>query len=304
MLALAVACAASTADIVTKYEIIVDSHISTIMPLFLSDELNHEWNQRMLSQRLIQTREFGQLVWQEYQLPWPLANRDLLMQCDRNIDHRSQRITSACKSVEHEKAPLSEHNVRLQLKRTMWEITPLPGDRTHLALRLELPASATHGLPKFVINYCQRQSLKDSVGELLAAAERLRLPVHESFVSWGRSRDVARQHLRVARADRARSVTTPSWLVVASSLYSYVGATLSASAALALGLALVLLQGGCLGLYCAYRRAHNKARGSGDSSWRAPAEEEEEEQQARWRRVRRCLLKLAHQVAAERDVSR
>ena len=45
----------------------------------MSDELNAEWNTRLTSQRLLNTRELGQLVHQEYALPWPLAPRDLLM---------------------------------------------------------------------------------------------------------------------------------------------------------------------------------------------------------------------------------
>ncbi|KAL1528678.1 hypothetical protein AB1Y20_010022 [Prymnesium parvum] len=254
MLALAVACAAST-DIVSNYETTVDRHISEIMPLFLSDELNFEWNSRMVSQRLIHTREYGQLVWQEYALPWPLANRDLLMQCDRKIDHRAQKVTSQCRSVEHPDAAVSDHVVRLVLKHTMWEVTPLPGDRTRLALRLELPASATAGMPKFVINYCQRQSLRDSVADLLAAVERLKLPTHRSFIPWGRTR---------AEADAARaaayddpSPAAAKWFfiyTIYTSVCSALFGSLSAFTIAALALACAFIQGGGIGLFWAFRR--------------------------------------------------
>lgn len=264
MLVFAIACAAAP-DLVAQYETTVDTHISEIMPLFLSDELNFEWNSRMVAQRLIDTRDLGQLVWQEYALPWPLANRDLLMRCERKIDHRSQRVTSRCGSVEHPTAPISDHMVRLVLSNTMWEVVPLPGDRTKLSLKLALPASATVGMPKFVINYCQRQSLRDSVTDLLAASARLKLPADESFIGWGRTREqIASARAAAGGADQSQSAAQWFIYTIFSNVYSMLVESLSRSAMAVITLAFIFVHGGAFGLYCAYRRATKTS----SSGWR------------------------------------
>lgn len=256
MLQLALLAAAAT-DIISQYETTVDSHISEIMPLFLSDELNFEWNSRMLSQRLIDTREYGQLVWQEYALPWPLANRDLLLHCDRKIDHRLQRVTSQCKSVNHPSAPISDHVVRLVLSNTKWEVTALPGERTKLSLTLELPASATAGVPKFIINYCQRQSLRDSVSELLAAAKRLKLPVHETFLGWARTHAEEALARAAARNSISHAAPVVQWLfiyTICSGIYNTLVGSLSVWTVGALAFAFAFVQGGIFA-YFGYRRS-------------------------------------------------
>ena len=281
MFALTVACAASSSqDIVTSYETIVDRHISEILPLWSSNELNFEWSSRLKSQRVrptkrtkrdlaahpyalhpllaqfFNTREFGQLMQQEMQVPWPLLNREVLLQCERKVDHKAQRVTSNCRSVEHAEAPITERAVRLSLRRTAWELTPLLGDRTKLSLTLELPASSTAGVPKFIIDYCQKRSLKDSVTDLLNAAARLKLPVHRDTISWARPKAAANATQRHAHSDPAETAGASCFTV----LFSH--ATVRALGTI--GIALALVQGSALGLYLAHRRASQ----TNSSSWR------------------------------------
>ena len=138
----------------TSYEIVVDRHISEIMPLFWSDELNWEWNTRLSFQRMIHTREYGQLVYQHYALPWPLATRDTLLSCDRRVHDREARVTSTCRSVQHDGAPVTTSAVRMELTRTAWEVVALPGEKTSIHLDLEMPADVARGVPKQIVNYC------------------------------------------------------------------------------------------------------------------------------------------------------
>ena len=201
-------------------------------------------------------------MWQEMQVPWPLVNREVLLQCERNVDQRAQRVTSKCHSVEHDEAPITERAVRLFLRKTAWELTPLPGDRTKLSLTLELPAISTAGVPKFIIDYCQKKSLKDSVTDLLNAADRLRLPAHRDTIAWARSKaaaSAAQQQTQSEPADGVGEASQPTLrggLVSVHTMVRAVGA---------LALALALLQGTALGLYLAYRRASK----SNSSSWRS-----------------------------------
>jgi hypothetical protein len=184
------AVAASEATISVEYSTIVDKHISTIMPLFLSDELTFEWSRQLESIKQVQTRRHGELSLQQFKLPWPLASREVLLQCKTAADVRTGKFTSECRSVRDlvEEAPLRPDIVRLELRRTAWQLEALPRERTKLSLALEVPASAAAGLPAFVVRYCQKSSLRDSVTQLLDAVDRLALPPHKEYLQCQRSR--------------------------------------------------------------------------------------------------------------------
>lgn len=172
----------------TSYEEVVHRHISTIMPLFLADELTHEWNSRLKSMKFLHTREFGRLVHQEYTMPWPLAPRDLLMQCKRTTLHRETRLLSTCRSVTHDAAPSRPGVVRMELADSEWDLVALPGDRTRVKLSMAVTPEMAVGMPKFVVNYAQRSMLRDSISSIMTAVDRLQMPPHDSFISWRRDR--------------------------------------------------------------------------------------------------------------------
>ena len=126
--------------------------------------------------------------------------------------------------MEHPDAPRRPHLVRLDLERTVWEITSLPGGHTKMALRIEVPVSSTFGVPKWILNWFQRQSLRELVENLVAGTKRLRLPVDERVISWGRSRDevkAARARARKTPANAAlHRIASGSWLVLVGSVCS------------------------------------------------------------------------------------
>ena len=230
--AAATAAASSTAPpISVTYSKVVDFHISELMPVFLSDELNPEWSPTLESHVTVYDPKEGALAHQTYRLPWPMAPRDVLLKCERHKNDRDAVLTSECRSVESTAAPVRDSVVRMELSHTAWRIEAL-GERTRLTLSLEMPASVTAGVPKYVVRYCQRTSLKDSVEQLIAAVERLGLPPHESFARWRRSRAAA-----AAALQRAPPVGVAS----ASTLVAWVAASASASTLAALLGALVFL---------------------------------------------------------------
>lgn len=210
--AVSVSCASSPANIKVSYEEVVDHHISHLMPLFLSDELNHEWSPQLQSIEAVHTREHGDLTHQTYRLPWPLAPREVLLSCDRkNLGSENVHL-SECHSVETEAVPVHKGAVRMTLSRTQWKIVALPGERTKLHLELEVPADEASGIPKPVINYCQLKSLKDSVHHFVKAAERLKLPPHPHFLKWQRTRAEIAAATATASASASAAQPTSSQL--------------------------------------------------------------------------------------------
>lgn len=234
-----------------SYTTVVDTHVSDIMPVFLSDDHNKEWSPSLMDHKILHTKEFGDVAWQQYKLPWPLAPRDCLLTCKREFNHRHHFLTSECHSVEHPMAPVTSDVVRLTLESTAWKIEALPGDRTRLSLTLAAPASDAKGVPAFVLKYIQRSSLKDSVRNLLEAVERLNLPPHEGFLRWQRTR---------AAAAAAASTATTSTVGRMAPLLFTVSPFTTIQALIAL-LVLVLahvLSFGCLASVWRRRRAGSK----------------------------------------------
>jgi len=174
------------------YEVIAERHISDLMTVFLSDELTSEWTPTLDFMRQVHTRDMGDLSHQQFNLPWPLAPRDVLLTCDRKIIARDALVTSECHSVEHPSVPTDKGAVRLTLDSTSWRLEALSGERTKLTLTLRMPAAMTVGVPTWIVKHVQKSSLKDSVSQLLAAVDRLQLPAHSSFLGWRRTRAEAR----------------------------------------------------------------------------------------------------------------
>ena len=58
-----------------SYTTVVDTHVSDIMPVFLSDDHNKEWSPSLMDHKILHTKEFGDVAWQQYKLPWPLHRR-------------------------------------------------------------------------------------------------------------------------------------------------------------------------------------------------------------------------------------
>ena len=233
MLSLALAALSApplAAGLRSSYEIETDLHISQIMPVFSTVELNFEWAERMTHQELVHTRDLGQLVYQQHALPWPLSPRDLLLSCDIRADARDAVFESACKSVDHPSMPSPKGVVRVELERTMWRMEALPGGRTKLHLEMAVPAAATVGVPSSIVKHVQRTSLRDSVTALLAAVRRLNMPPAKQFLHWRRSRaEVAAAQLSVPALHSSPwmllrwvlSLGETSWLCLAALLIGH-----------------------------------------------------------------------------------
>ena len=103
-------------------------HVSELMPVYLTPELNHEWNHRMSRQILKTDTKYGDIVHQTYGLPWPLKPRELLMHCENSISHREATLTATCHSVLTDTVPVTDAAVRMEIMESQWRFEALPGN--------------------------------------------------------------------------------------------------------------------------------------------------------------------------------
>ena len=126
---------------------------------------------------------------QTYALPWPLKPRELLLKCAHEVHRSSFSVKARCSSVHTDLVPITNEAVRMEILESTWRFDALPGDRTKITVELLISEQFAVGVPSFVIDYVQKNSLKDSVRQFHRAATRLRLPAHPNFVAWRRSRE-------------------------------------------------------------------------------------------------------------------
>ena len=71
---------------------VVNVHISSLLGVFLTPELNPVWNERLTEQRLL---DIGGIrhAYQVYDLPWPVADRELLILC-KDTEHPAEGVRS------------------------------------------------------------------------------------------------------------------------------------------------------------------------------------------------------------------
>ena len=207
-------------------------HVSELMPVYLTPELNHEWNHRMSRQILKTDTKYGDIVHQTYGLPWPLKPRELLMHCENSISHREATLTATCHSVLTDTVPVTDAAVRMEIMESQWRFEALPGNgkmktrvtvyiliserfavgvRTRRATAttprtrsLFLPLahipspSSTHAA-SFVIKFVQDHSLKESVTQFVKACRRLKLPPLAEYAGWKRTRQQRLSALAAAK---------------------------------------------------------------------------------------------------------
>jgi len=186
------ALALSAGALKAQYSTTINQHISEFMPVFQNPTLNGEWNSRMSSQRFLRCPVNGDIVHQQYALPWPLKPRELLMSCTSAVLHREQAVVSTCHSAHSDLVPVTDEAVRMEILESNWRFTALPRGRTRILVDLTISEKYSVGIPTFVIKYVQDHSLKDSVHAFLKASRRLKLPPTSSFVSWARTRAEAK----------------------------------------------------------------------------------------------------------------
>lgn len=198
-------------------------HISLLLAVFTQPSLNSEWNTALTSQKVLYIPgvqalpglEGGEVAGdryggggpkaahQVYRLPWPIANREFLLQCTESVVESASQFYSACRSLEHDTVPVGAGNVRGELSHSSWtfeaSVDP-PG--THI--RFESWVDPKGSIPKPIVRAAQHFG-KETLAKALivyATAKRAkgRIEPLERYASWGAPLDEPGRKKRVTAA--------------------------------------------------------------------------------------------------------
>ena len=124
--------------------------------LYVIEDSAHwkEWIENFDSGRVLERKSpFHKVFYQSFDSPFPVKDRDIVYEARTTRETDGNKVIIAMRSVVHPKAPKTV-GVRVDLKYTRYEITPLPDG--YLQVVLETSSDPGGSLPGFLVNWAQR----------------------------------------------------------------------------------------------------------------------------------------------------
>ena len=113
-----------------------------------------DWIENFDKGRVLERKSpFHKVFYQTFDSPFPAADRDIVYEAKTRRDPATSKILVEMRSVRHPKAPKTV-GVRVNLKYTRYEITPLADGNLHVVL--ETLSDPGGSLPSFLVNWAQR----------------------------------------------------------------------------------------------------------------------------------------------------
>ena len=150
---------------------VVDVHISKLSAVLFDEKRGPEWVD--LQQEAYPVTEWTneeRSIYQSYDLPWPIQDRDYVMNQKRKIDPPSKTITATYQSIEVSSTPPKECCIRAYAQRTYWSLIALPNGKTKVAV--EVQTDPKGALPSWLINMIQKDWPYNSISSLTKQAQR------------------------------------------------------------------------------------------------------------------------------------
>lgn len=146
-----------------------DVHISRLLAVLLDANKGPEWVDLQTVSREVE-RISGEetVLYQVYDLSWPISDRDYLLRRITHFDAASKVATVTYNSVERADTPPDDCCVRAQALRTYWRLTAKPDGGTHV--EVEVLTDPKGMLPAWVVNLVQRGWPRNSITGLTGRA--------------------------------------------------------------------------------------------------------------------------------------
>ena len=113
-----------------------------------------KWIENLDKGRILERKSpFHKVFYQSFDSPFPATDRDIVYEAKTRREAATGKVFVEMQSVRHPKAPKTV-GVRVNLKYTRYEITPLPNGKLHVVL--ETLSDPGGSLPNFLVNWAQR----------------------------------------------------------------------------------------------------------------------------------------------------
>lgn len=140
-----------------------------VMHVLLDNDHRKDWVDRLrVSNVLEQKGPFEYVIYQEFNLPWPMKNRDFVYR-GKAIRDAQGRVILTLKSEEHKDAPKSK-GVRAELKESKYIITPI--GKYKCKLEVEILSDPKGAIPSWLVNLIQQNWPTKTLSAIKAQVEK------------------------------------------------------------------------------------------------------------------------------------
>jgi hypothetical protein len=137
-------------------EITLDASVSKISWVLADNKHRKDWVDRLETVVGLEKKSADKaVVYQSFDLPFPISDRDMVIQGSFVIDNKAQKVYLNLKSVEHPKAPETV-GVRAQLHHSKYVLTPVNGGK-QTKVEVEILTDPKGLLPKWLVNIIQKK---------------------------------------------------------------------------------------------------------------------------------------------------
>ena len=140
--------------------------VSLLSSVILNDPLGPEWVDLMNASKELQRYDrHTKLIYQGYDLPWPIQDRDYVMKQIASYDQEKHIFTATFQSVEDASMPEQVCCIRAMAYRTFWYLEVLPSGQTKIIV--EVNTDPRGSLPGWLVNLIQEDWPHKTINALL-----------------------------------------------------------------------------------------------------------------------------------------
>jgi hypothetical protein len=161
----------------------VDAPIARVIGVLLDSEHSTEWVDLLIESRRLRESDDGAVIlYNRYDLSWPLQDRDYVLRRVLELDPDAGRVTATYTSVEDPAWPEQGCCVRALSAPTSWRFRREGPDRT--AVEVEVATDPRGSIPAWLVNLVQRDWPRKSIRNLAARAGRPDVTPYPPLADW------------------------------------------------------------------------------------------------------------------------
>ncbi len=162
---------------------VVDIHISKLVGVIKTAGLGPDWvDLQVESKELHRDSDEAAIIYNKYDLSWPVSDRDYLMQQRTTYDADKKVVTVTYESIEDDRWPPDDCCVRAVAVRTFWKFIYV--GPTETKIEVEVYTDPKGALPAWLVNMIQRGWPYNSITGITARAKKPDVTAHPRCTDW------------------------------------------------------------------------------------------------------------------------